>query len=287
MLQQLAKHSPTIFFARVHEFFDLLWGPIWDTKEFIRFAAGRALSACLAVLKERTYHLQWYCYLYDQLLEGFHNGSEEFVHGSMLVLSEALTYTGDFMIPRFKEVCRVILQPKLKDHKSRVVRSCIITLLPSLAQLCPDAFTRAHLDEAVELFKRFVKAAELRPQVLLATGKLCLAVGRHLAPRMDDLVTIIREAFGPNLQTAIIHASNTSALSPAIYPAGKLLQLNARSSTAAGSAGLSSTGVSAEALMCISDMVKGLGSPFHGLVLNVLLEPMLQSGLTEVGDVKQ
>jgi hypothetical protein len=37
-------------------------------------------------------------------------------------------------------------------------------------------------------------------------------------------------------------------------------------------------------LVCISDMVQGLGSAFHGVVLNVLLEPMLQSGLTEVAD---
>jgi FKBP12-rapamycin complex-associated protein len=77
-------------------------------------AAGRALSACLSVLKERTYHLQWYCYLYDQLLEGFECGDEEHVHGSMLVLAEAFCYTGDFLLPRFKEMCKCLLQPKLK-----------------------------------------------------------------------------------------------------------------------------------------------------------------------------
>jgi hypothetical protein len=37
--------------------------------------------------------------------------------------------------------------------------------------------------------------------------------------------------------------------------------------------------LSGETLLCISDMVTGLGSPFHTRVLS-LLEPMLQSGLT-------
>jgi len=36
MLQQLSKHAPTIFFARINEFFDLIWGPIWDQRDFIR-----------------------------------------------------------------------------------------------------------------------------------------------------------------------------------------------------------------------------------------------------------
>lgn len=41
VLQQLAKNAPTVFFARINEFFDLIWGPIWDKKETIRIAAGK------------------------------------------------------------------------------------------------------------------------------------------------------------------------------------------------------------------------------------------------------
>lgn len=31
VLYQLATNAPTIFFARINEFFDLIWGPLWDT----------------------------------------------------------------------------------------------------------------------------------------------------------------------------------------------------------------------------------------------------------------
>jgi len=76
-----------------------------------------------------------------------------------------------------------------------VVRSCIVTLLPSLAQLCPDAFARTHLDEAVELLKKSAKSVELQAQVFLAMGKMCLAVGQHLMSRLEDLMLIIREVY--------------------------------------------------------------------------------------------
>lgn len=246
MLQQLAKNAPTIFFARITEFFDLIWSPIWDQKEKIRVVAGKALSACLAVLKERTYHLQWYCLVYEKFQDGFRNGSEEFVHGSLLVVTEALKFTGDFMIPRFKEVCKSIMA--LKDHKSSIVRSAITTLLPSLATLCPDAFARAHLDESVEFLLRCCRSPELRPQALIATGKLCRAVGPHLVSRIDELMIILREAFSG-------------------------------ASSRKSSKNFTTSEISSEALHCISDMVQGLGAPFHGRVL-ALLEPMLQSGLT-------
>ena len=79
-----------------------------------------------------------------------------------------------------------------------------MSLLPSLAQLCPDAFARTHLDEAVELLKKSAKSAELQAQVLLATGKLCLAVGSHLMSRLDDLMLIIREVQSLNIIECVI-----------------------------------------------------------------------------------
>lgn len=94
VLQQLAENAPTVFFVRTKEFFDLIWRPLWDPQERIRLAAGAALSACLAVLRQRTYHLQWYCNIYEQIHVGIHNGATESVHGSLLVVSEMLNHTG-------------------------------------------------------------------------------------------------------------------------------------------------------------------------------------------------
>lgn len=68
VLHQLAENAPTIFFVRCKEFFELIWGPLRDPKEAIRLCAARALSSSLSALEQRTYHLQWYCFVYDQVI---------------------------------------------------------------------------------------------------------------------------------------------------------------------------------------------------------------------------
>ena len=242
VLQQLADNAPTIFFVRTREFFDLIWGPLWHSKEFIRLSAGKALSACLAVLGQRTYHLQWYCNIYDMIHEGFQKGTAESIHGSLLVVREMLKHTGNFMMPRFKEVCKAIML--LKDHNSKVVTSAITSLLPSLALFCPDAFARRHLNESVDLLVKCASIPQLRPQALLSTGRLCKALGPHLVCRIDEVIVVV--------QAALIEGSNSKKIRYEVAP---------------------------EALQCVSDMVLGLGGPFHDRVVS-LLEPMLQGGLT-------
>jgi serine/threonine-protein kinase mTOR len=121
-LQHLANTAPTLFFVQCKEFFDLIWSPLRDPKERIRLSAARALSACLHDLDKRTYHLQWYCSIYEEVLLGFKVGTVESVHGSVLATEELLKYTGDFMLPRYKEVrSRVIVNRVIVREGGREV----------------------------------------------------------------------------------------------------------------------------------------------------------------------
>jgi hypothetical protein len=67
ILQRLADNAPTIFFARIYEFFELIWGPLRDFNELIRIAAVKTLNACLSVLKQviRLYIFFILCILKD------------------------------------------------------------------------------------------------------------------------------------------------------------------------------------------------------------------------------
>jgi len=52
-------------------------------------------------------HVNWYCKVYEQVQEGLvtrqgKNGQAAAMHGSLLVIGEMLSYTGDFMVPRFQ-----------------------------------------------------------------------------------------------------------------------------------------------------------------------------------------
>lgn len=102
--RRAAENAPTLFFVRCKEFFGLIWSPLRDSREGVRLSAARALSACLRDLDKRTYQLQWYCSLYEEVMEGLGGGAVPAVHGSLLVTAELLRFTGDFMLPRYKEV---------------------------------------------------------------------------------------------------------------------------------------------------------------------------------------
>ena len=52
-------------------------------------------------------HVNWYCKVYEQVQEGLvtrqgKGGQAAAMHGSLLVIGEMLSYTGDFMVPRFQ-----------------------------------------------------------------------------------------------------------------------------------------------------------------------------------------
>lgn len=242
ILQQLAENSPSILFNRIKDFFDLIWSPLWDARDEIRYAASRAVSSCLAVLVHRTYHLEWYCWIYDRIHEGFLQGSPEYIHGSMLCVIELLKHTGDFMIPRFKEITTAIMM--FRENKSRYIRSSIVALIPVLASYCPDVFAKFHLSEAIEFLIRSARTSELKAESLLAIGNLCKALKSSLLVRMEDIVQLIRDS----LLWSIRRLRNEST-------------------------------VSNEALICIGNIVIALGEDCHSHIM-ALLDLMLQSGLT-------
>lgn len=240
VLHQLAENAPTLFFVRSRDFFDYIWGPLRDVKDSIRICAAKALSASLVVMKYRQQRLEWYCHIYEQILVGFQKNTQESVHGSLLVIGEMIKHSDQFMVPRYTETCKAVLA--LKDHKSIVVRASLIQIIPNLAEYCPDSFVRSYLDDSLDTLIKCMKSSELRSHALLSIGKLCRSMGSHLSYRIDELVVIVRDAL----------QSNNKKFKD----------------------------IPPEALLCVSDMVYGLGVSFHFRVLD-LLDAMLQSGLTQ------
>jgi hypothetical protein len=110
----------------------------------------------------------------------------------------------------------------LKGHKSDVVRASIVSLLPCLAELCPDAFARAHMDEALEFLLKCSssKAAaatatiDISRLVIISIDTLCLVIGPYLVPRIEQLMEMLRECFAAN--TAAVFNGLTRSGSHAI-----------------------------------------------------------------------
>ena len=142
------------------------------------------------------YHVQFYFTIYEQTQVSFSKGNADAIHGALLVVGAMLTHTGDFMVPRFDDVCEAVLS--VREHKSKLLRVSVVELLPRLAGFCPDAFARSYLQCTLS---HLVKAArptsshqELRAASFLALGKLALAMKEHLLDDLPSLVSLAHDA---------------------------------------------------------------------------------------------
>lgn len=189
----MAINAPTLFYVNVSQFFDSIWAAIRDRMPEIRKAAANALRACLRLISHRhtRYRVQWYCKIYEQVFRGFASNSVEAVHGSLLIVGEMLQCTGDFMIPRFKEVCDTVL--RYKDCRDVLVRRTVSSLLPQLAKFCPDAFVRGYLDTCLDYLIKAVQNMNERSTAYSAIGKLSIAVGYHIVRQLDTIIGLVKD----------------------------------------------------------------------------------------------
>ncbi|EQC27376.1 FKBP12-rapamycin complex-associated protein [Saprolegnia diclina VS20] len=225
VLKALAVAVPTLFHVNLSTFFVAIWPAIRDARVDVRDAATDALAACLQLISMRQtrHRVQWYCKIYDQVQEGLNTPAWDAIHGSLLVVMQLLQNTGSFMVPRFREVCDIVLC--YKDSRDKLVARSVCLLLPQLAAYCPDAFVRHYLSTCVtHLMKRmttYVSAAE-RGVAFLALGHLALSVGDHLVPQLPSIVELLQDGMKRNryfcIETLMCVAHFTRACGTAFEP---------------------------------------------------------------------
>ncbi|GAM16986.1 hypothetical protein SAMD00019534_001610 [Acytostelium subglobosum LB1] len=211
VLKELAQNAPTLFYVHAANFVDLIWGALRDSKLAIREGAVEALRACLELISERESRLrqQWYQKIYDESQKAFkQNGSPEAIHGSLITLGELLRNTGDFMNNKFKDVCDTIL--RYKDHRDKLVKKTVITLLPRLAIFSPKDFAHHHLNTCMAHLLAALKNQNERSSSFIALGEIALAVGGNIKPYLDRVVVMIKSAlttkgklFNPEVLTCV------------------------------------------------------------------------------------
>jgi hypothetical protein len=300
LLEQFVINAPTVFFARSDDFFNLIWVPLCSPNHRLRLSAASSLSCALSCLKNRTHQLQWFCSIYEQMLKGLAatNDAVDKCHGSLLALKVMLKHTSDFMLPRFRQVCKPVIA--LRDNPNKALRSAMINLLPELAMFSPNAFARSYLNEAVSMLIKDSEDEDLGPDTLSSIGRLCIAVGTHLVYRIPELVNVVHRALSTanrrrerveNAKGRAHRAKDDGIMSGL---AGFLFgwsgeKARERAKTLDGVEEEDVGGDTAqypadmcgrrEALACVADMVEGLGPPFHDHVIG-LLDAMLTGGLS-------
>jgi len=102
-LKSIAEQAPAAFNVHVQKFLSIVWNGLKDRNVDLRIASAQAVGACLSVIEQRETRnrVQWFHFLANEAIAGLHTRSDvAWLHGSLLVISELLRYSGEFMLAR-------------------------------------------------------------------------------------------------------------------------------------------------------------------------------------------
>lgn len=192
VLKELAQNAPTLFYVHVGTFFDLIWVALRDPKVTIRESAVEALRAALDLISERETRLrsQWHTKILEEAHKGLKSSGSDSIHASLLGIGELLRNPGEFMLARFKEMCDIIL--RYRDHKDRLVRKTVISLLPRLATFYPELFIQNYLNMCMNYLLISLKRDSERGPAFMALGEIAVAVSAHTKPYVENIITAVK-----------------------------------------------------------------------------------------------
>jgi serine/threonine-protein kinase mTOR len=315
-LKEFAIHSSTTFHSKTslrtlgeggsNEFLDHIFGAIRDVQPMVRACAADALSQCLKILVERR-HVSLtglLCQVYSHMMEGLREDTnrkkrpwhaiakaEAAQHGSLLVVANMLAYTGDFMLPRYEEVCDAVLSFTHNSDSSplpkALLRLEVVRLIPRLARRCPRVFGRSYIRPAL-LFLMQCAATAPAPRVKLDLRPTAFsALGRLVSAMIDESTGHI--IGGSNLPTVIYHPdptkegdfvvelSSSSIIEEKLEDIFKLVRSGLKTSnTIERSTGL---GTHIPSLQCAAFLVEALGELAHPHIPDLINE-MFEAGLS-------
>jgi FKBP12-rapamycin complex-associated protein len=186
-----------------NDFLDHIFVALRDPQPIVRACAADALSECLGILMERQQRRVMtapLCTLYANAADGLryvvdarNNGDPATsasdmasaavrAHGSLLVVSELLRHSRNFILPRYDEVCVAVL--RFARHPLVLIRLEVMRLIPRLAHRCPEVYGRRYLGESLAFLIASASAPPLqartridvKPTAFMSIGLLALAM---------------------------------------------------------------------------------------------------------------
>lgn len=198
ILKEMAENASTVFNVHVPEFVDAIWIALRDPTLAIRERAVEALRACLGVIEKREtrWRVQWYYRMCEAAQVGLgKNASVHSIHGSLLAVGELLRNTGEFMMSRYREVADIVL--KYLEHRDRLVRLSITSLLPRIAHFLRDRFVTNYLKICMDHILAVLRIPAERASGFIALGEMAGALDGELIPYLPTITLHLREAIAP------------------------------------------------------------------------------------------
>ncbi|KAK8942075.1 Serine/threonine-protein kinase TOR [Platanthera guangdongensis] len=198
ILKEMAENASTVFNVHVLDFADAIWVPLRDPNLAIRERAVEALRACLRVIEKREtrWRVQWYYRMSEAAQVGLgKNASVNSIHGSLLAFGELLRNTGEFMMSRYREVADIVL--KYLEHRDRLVRLSITSLLPHIALFLRDHFVTNYLKICMDHILAVLRNPAERASSFIALGEMAGALDGELVPYLTAITVHLRDAIAP------------------------------------------------------------------------------------------
>ncbi len=291
-----------------NEFLDHIFKAVRDPQPIVRACAVDALSQCLKILVERQPRslVGLLCQVHFALMEGFQDDPsnnkkkksaedvariEAAQHGSLLVAACMIAYTRDFMIPRYEEVCRVVLG--FVNHPKVLVRLEVVRLIPRLARRRPDVFGRRYLESSLLFLIRTASGPgplpgrngiDIRPSAFSAIGALVLAMtdpetGEVIGGEPVPTVKIQDDPDAPPDSLLVVELTKTGIIYEKMEDLFALVRRGLKWSTP-GTSARSTNDIRSTALHCAAHLVEALGEKAHPFIDN-LINDMFEAGLSE------
>ncbi|CAL5329434.1 unnamed protein product [Camellia sinensis] len=224
ILKEMAENASTVFNVHVPEFVDAIWVALRDPTLAIRERAVEALRACLRVIEKREtrWRVQWYYRMFEATQDGLgKNAPVHSIHGSLLAVGELLRNTGEFMMSRYREVAEIVL--RYLEHRDRLVRLSITSLLPRIAHFLRDRFVSNYLQICMDHIFVVLKTPAERASGFVALGEMAGALDGELVHYLPTITSHLREAIAPrrgrpSLEALACVGNIAKAMGPAMEP---------------------------------------------------------------------
>ncbi|XP_068316986.1 serine/threonine-protein kinase TOR-like [Pyrus communis] len=224
ILKEMAENASTVFNVHVPEFVDAIWVALRDPVLPIRERAVEALRACLGVIEKREtrWRVQWYYRMFEATQDGLgRNASVHSIHGSLLAVGELLRNTGEFMMSRYREVAEIVL--RYLEHRDRLVRLSITSLLPRIAHFLRDRFVTNYLTICMNHILAVLRIPAERSSGFIALGEMAGALDGELVHYLPTITSHLRDAIAPrrgrpSLEALACVGNIAKAMGPAMEP---------------------------------------------------------------------
>ncbi|CAN4107822.1 unnamed protein product [Withania somnifera] len=224
ILKEMAENASTVFNVHVPEFVDAIWVALRDPTLAVREKAVEALRACLRVIEKREtrWRVQWYYRMFEATQDGLgKNAPVHSIHGSLLAVGELLRNTGEFMMSRYREVAEIVL--RYLEHRDRLVRLSITSLLPRIAHFLRDRFVTNYLTICMNHILHVLKIPAERASGFIALGEMAGALDGELINYLPTITSHLRDAIAPrrgrpSLEALACVGNIAKAMGPTMEP---------------------------------------------------------------------